>query len=167
MARGASVRASWVRVGVVLFLGALVAALPGCNRAYEVLGPYSLGFDGGRVLVGVCSDMKIEHVRVAQVQGRGAGVYHLVWEADGTAHVRVGDVLSSGDTPGLTTSELAAATPEPGTTYWLDVNDVSRPELSAKFEIPDGGLAVGDWLTPTGIVQNEPCNSGSPSSTLE
>ena len=41
----------------------LALGLVACNRNYEILGPYSLGFDGQRLLIGICASMEIDRPR--------------------------------------------------------------------------------------------------------
>ncbi|MET4158539.1 hypothetical protein [Agromyces sp. PvR057] len=142
-----------------------VAMLSGCNRNYEILGPYSLGFDGTHLVIGVCEDMTISGVRLSQTTGaRRADDTRVVWTAVGDLHARSGDtMIVAGQNSGLRNSiALDDVNPVPGSRFDLGLNDISEASLSAAFEIPDDGLAPGAWLTPLGEIRDTPCEPDDP-----
>lgn len=149
-------------VAVVLILGSALG-LAACNRNYEILGPYSLGFDGQHFVVGTCTNMEINRVSLSATP-RGSHAHDdtvTVWEAVGDAEVRDGDrLIVGGPNPGLTNEVLRDdVLPEPGLLLVLGFNGVSDATLSATFEIPDEGLAPGNWLTPLDEVRETPCEA--------
>lgn len=141
----------------------LTLALAACNRNYEILGPYSLGFDGQHLLIGICTNMEIDHVSLSATprgsQARDDTV--TVWEAVGGIRARDGDALIvGGSNPGLRNQVVDDdVLPEPGLLLVLGFNDISDANLSAVFEIPDEGLAPGTWLTPLDEIRETPCEA--------
>ncbi|BDZ56203.1 hypothetical protein GCM10025870_32760 [Agromyces marinus] len=153
----------WKRFVAAASILGLTLSLAACNRNYEILGPYSLGYDGQHLLVGICTNLQVHHVRLSATppgsQARGDTV--SVWEASGDAQAREGDRLIVGGTnPGLRNEVvLDDAYPEPGVLFVLGFNDLSDAALSAVFEIPDDGLAPGSWLTPLDEIRETPCEA--------
>lgn len=141
----------------------LALGLVACNRNYEILGPYSLGFDGQRLLIGTCTHMEINRVSLsATPSGSHARDDTVtVWEAVGDAEVDDADRLIVGGTnPGLRNEVVRDdVLPEPGLLFVLGFNDVSDATLSAAFEIPDEGLTSGSWLTPLDEIRETPCEA--------
>ena len=140
----------------------LALGLAACNRNYEILGPYSLGFDGQHLLIGICTNMTIDRVSLLETGGpRTPGDTREVWEANGDLHVRTGDALAVGGShPGLVNEIVADEVhPRPGLLFELGLNDADDATLSASFEIPDEGLASGAWLTPLGEIHETPCEA--------
>lgn len=148
------------RTSAALVLGLALVAVgtSGCNQAYDIRGPYSLGFDGEHVMVGVCTDMVIEKI-VLERQYRHVRPFQdrVILEGEGELEVDGEAVVVGGATAGLTFSTAIAPEPQSNTWFWLSVNDVSKPELSATFIVPEEGVPRGKWLTPTGIIQDQPC----------
>lgn len=144
-------------------LGAgLAFSLSGCNRNYEILGPYSLGYDGEHLLIGVCTGLQIDRVSLLETHGaRMQDDTRVVWEAHGDLYARMGDTLVvAGPNPGLRNDVAARdARPTPGALLELGFNDATEAELSASFTIPDDGFAPGVWLTPTGEIRDGACAS--------
>ncbi|MFE7846536.1 hypothetical protein ACFUTX_15230 [Microbacterium sp. NPDC057407] len=137
----------------------MVLVLAGCNRNYELLGPYALGFDGENVLVAVCEDRVVDRLFMSQATRTGGSVEsERIWEARGEASLSAGEwLVVSGSNPGLVNSRMVAPDPGPGVRYNIGINDVPSPYYSASFTIPDDGLAEGDWVSPTGDVRSTPC----------
>lgn len=146
-----------MRVVAAISLVATIMILSGCNRNYEIRGPYSLGNDGRHLLIGFCEALFVDHIFISASVPDG-GAEPRVWDASGSLSVGVGDKLTvSPANDELTTATFSRILPRPGVRYFLLVNDASQPSLSAAFAIPEGGLPAGKWLTPLGELRNSPC----------
>ena len=139
----------------------LMLLLSGCETAY-MHGPYELGFDGENLLVAACEDRNVSTVYLEErpdvpgVEGR-----RHVWEATGDVSIAAGEILVvGGDNPGLLTTDSVKPAIEPGTRYFVEMNEEPGRVTSALFRIPEDGLFAGEWVTPEGDESSEPC-SGS------
>lgn len=150
----------WARMAVAaLGVVATVPLLAGCNRNYD-FGPYALAFDAEVPVIAVCRSLDITRVLVEEVTPQGGEETVLV--ASGRSSAVVGTVVSAAAVPaGMRIETAVAANPNEGVAYTLDVNDVSDPELSARFVIPAGGVPSGWWLSPRGELTREPCESAA------
>lgn len=138
---------------------AIAGTLAGCNRNYEVLGPYTLGFDGEHLLVGVCEERHVEEVSMDEAHRNGWSMdIHTIWEAEGSQELASGEwLVVSGENPGLTNLLEDRADPSPGVRYDFGIHPVTSPDFSASFTIPESGLPEGMWLTPDGDLTPTPC----------
>ncbi len=146
-------------VAAALVLG-IALSMSACNRNYEILGPYSLGFDGHHLLIGICTNLEVNRVSLLETGGsRTRDDTRDVWEATGDLKARAGDELVvGGSNTGLENQVVADnVLPLPGMLFELGFNDATEATLSASFEIPDEGLAPGTWLTPLDEIRETPC----------
>lgn len=149
-----------IRVVAAVVCGVAAASLlSGCNRNFEILGPYSLSFDGEHLLIGICTDMTIDEVKLSQsIRSRRPFEDSVVWEAAGSFSARHADALTvGGSNPGLFNSTVEAPEPIGRTRYRVRFNDGSDAAQYAVWTIPEEGLESGMWLTPLGEIRDQPC----------
>ncbi|MGR2752199.1 hypothetical protein [Agromyces arachidis] len=152
-------RGTRLAAGVSVGIG-VVSSLSGCVLLEAQGGPYSLGWDGEHLLIGICQAMEIDRVRLFESRspGRDDG---FVWDARGHIEADAGDVLTvRGSNAGLS-DRLASDGVRPllGVKFDLLVNDRPDADKVAVFVIPSEGLAPGSWLTSRGNeVHDEPCD---------
>lgn len=151
-----------------IITGALLAtltigAMAGCNRNYDVLGPYALGYDGEHLLVAVCEDRVVEEITMSEyVREFGNSSSTRVWEAAGLLSLSTGEsMVVGGANSGLANGKVKPVRLEPGMSYALALNDASSPDLTALFTIPTEGLSEGMWLTPRDELLTQPCPEGT------
>lgn len=150
-----------VALGVVVLL-VVGVGVTGCNRNWEVLGPYSLGFEEGELLLAVCEAGPVTRVYLTKtVREDRSGEAPTVWEAEGYVQAEKGHVfVVGGVNDGL--RNVLVGEPLPVTEvrdYSVLFNEGDRATLSAVFYLPDSGLGEGEWLTPTGELRDAPCEA--------
>lgn len=147
------VRAGMAAVGI----GA-VLVLTGCNNLYH-FGDYSMSVKNAQIIIAACEAQEIRSIFVDEWRrGDGESSTERIWEASGSMHLKSGDkIVVGGDNTGLVNSISAEPLLEPGLLYDIEIDGTVEGVASAIFTIPEDGIPNGQWLSPEGILSDDPC----------
>ncbi|MFJ2370893.1 hypothetical protein [Microbacterium sp. NPDC087665] len=149
-------------VAAGLVTGALAIGLIGCNLNWEVQGPYALTIRDGDLLLALCEPLEIDSIRVSEVlRESDATSSRLVWEANGPVSTKDEQILViGGRNDGLMNVVVEPSSRLSDIRYLrVRLNDGQQAALAASIYIPDGGLVEGQWISPRGDRQDQPCGS--------
>ena len=132
--------------------------LTGCDPLVSGEDPIAAQLNGSVFSITVCQPWTLTSVLVQTRSSKWGGQWDNVWVADGRTELLSGDVLSSVAPPdGLSISNWAKPTLEPGDSLTITLIGLNAETLDAIVQVPDSGMPSDGWLQADGTITDSAC----------